>query len=54
MPLVKSKSKEAFSKNVSAEVKSGRPLKQALAIAYSVQRKAKGNKPSARKAYKPD
>ncbi len=53
MPLVKSKSKEAFSRNVSAEVKSGRPLKQALAIAYSVQRKAKG-KSGARKAYKPD
>lgn len=41
MPLIKSKSKEAFSKNVSAEMKSGKPLDQALAIAYSVQRKSK-------------
>lgn len=35
MPLAKGKSKAAFSKNVKEEVKSGRPLKQALAIAYS-------------------
>ena len=38
MPLVKSKSETAFRKNVAAEVKSGRPLKQSLAIAYSVKR----------------
>jgi len=37
MPLLKSKSKEAFSKNVSAEVKAGKPQKQAVAIAYSVK-----------------
>ena len=37
MPLLKSKSKEAFSKNVSAEVKTGKPQKQAVAIAYSVK-----------------
>lgn len=41
MPLIKSKSKEAFKKNVSTEAKSGKPLKQALAIAYSMQRKKK-------------
>lgn len=41
MPLKKSASKKAFSKNVATEVKSGRPVKQAVAIAYSVQRKAK-------------
>lgn len=41
MPLVKGKSKKAFSKNVAMEVKSGRPLKQALAIAYQTQRDAK-------------
>lgn len=40
MPLIKSKSKEAFKKNVKAEMKAGKPKKQALAIAYSVQRKA--------------
>lgn len=39
MPLIKSKSKEAFKKNVKAEMKAGKPKKQALAIAYSVQRK---------------
>jgi len=41
MPLVKSKSKKAFSTNVKREVKAGRPQKQAVAIAYAVQRKAK-------------
>ena len=40
MPLKKSTSKEAFRKNVAAEVKSGRPIKQAVAIAYSVKREA--------------
>ena len=44
MPLVKSSSKEAFRKNVKAEMKAGKPKKQAIAIAYSVQRKAKGKK----------
>jgi hypothetical protein len=40
MPLVKSTSKEAFRKNISAEVKSGKPVKQAVAIAYAVKRAA--------------
>ena len=40
MPLVKSKSPEAFRKNVAAEVKAGKPVKQAVAIAYSVKRSA--------------
>jgi len=40
MPLVKSKSPEAFRKNVAAEVKAGKPVKQAVAIAYSVKRAA--------------
>lgn len=40
MPLVKSKSDAAFRKNVKAEVKSGKPVKQAVAIAYSVKREA--------------
>ena len=45
MPLVKSSSKSAFRKNVGAEVKAGKPVKQAVAIAYSVKRKAaKGKK----------
>jgi len=38
MPLVKSPSKEAFRKNVKAEVKAGKPVKQAVAIAYAVKR----------------
>jgi hypothetical protein len=39
MPLIKGKSKAAFSKNVSTEMHAGKPQKQALAIAYSVKRK---------------
>ena len=41
MPLVKSKSKEAFQKNIATEIRAGKPPKQAAAIAYSVQRSAK-------------
>ena len=46
MPLTKSTSKAAFKKNIRAEVKSGKPVKQAVAIAYSVKREAakKGKK----------
>jgi len=40
MPLVKSKSLAAFRKNIRAEVKAGKPVKQAVAIAYSVKRNA--------------
>ncbi len=40
LPLVKSASKEAFRKNVAAEVKSGKPVKQAVAISYAVKRAA--------------
>ena len=40
MPLMKSKSRNAFKKNVKEEVDSGKPLNQALAISYSVKRKA--------------
>lgn len=41
MPLIKSKSKAAFGKNVAAEVKAGKPVKQAVAIAYNTKRIAK-------------
>ncbi len=41
MPLKKSKSKKAFKQNIKAEVKAGKLVKQAVAIAYSVKRKAK-------------
>ena len=44
--MKKSPSKEAFKSNVKAEVKAGKPVKQAVAIAYSVKREAakKGKK----------
>jgi hypothetical protein len=46
MPLKKSTSKPAFRANVRAEVAAGKPVKQAVAIAYSVKREAakKGKK----------
>ena len=47
MPLTKSPTKRAFEKNVKAEIKAGKPPKQAVAIAYSVKREAA--KPKAKK-----
>ena len=44
MPLVKSSSKNAFRKNIKAEMASGKPQKQAVAIAYDVKRKAEAKK----------
>jgi len=38
MPLVKSSSPKAFRANVKAEMAVGKPVKQAVAIAYSVKR----------------
>ena len=40
MPLKKSTSKAAFQSNVKEEIKAGRPVKQAVAIAYSEKREA--------------
>lgn len=40
MPLIHSDSKKAFKENIRAEAHAGRPIKQAVAIAYSVQRHA--------------
>lgn len=40
MPLVKSKSKAAVSKNIKTEIAAGKPQKQAVAIALSVARKS--------------
>ena len=40
MPLIKSASKKAVSKNIKTEMKAGKPQKQAVAIALSVQREA--------------
>ena len=40
MPLIKSTKKETFKKNIATEVKAGKPVKQAVAIAYSEKREA--------------
>lgn len=45
MPLIKSGSKKAVSENIRREMSAGKPQKQAVAIALSVQRKAKGQRP---------
>lgn len=42
MPLKKSGTDEARSANIAEMVKAGHPMKQAVAAAYAVQRKAKG------------
>ncbi len=44
MPLVKSKSKKAVSKNIKTEIAAGKPQKQAVAIALNVARKSKKRK----------
>ena len=41
MPLKKGSSKATMSKNIATEVKAGKPVKQATAIAYSEARKSK-------------
>ncbi len=45
MPLDKSGSKESVGKNIKAEMKAGKPKKQAVAIALNVERdNAKGSR----------
>lgn len=40
MPLIKSPSKKAMSKNIKTEMAAGKPQKQAVAIALSVKRRS--------------
>jgi hypothetical protein len=49
MPLKRSASKQAMSENIRTERAAGKPQKQAVAIAHSVQRDAE-NKSTGRKA----
>ena len=44
MPLIKNIGKTAFQKNVKESIASGKPVKQAVAIAYSVKREAASKK----------
>lgn len=44
MPLIKSTKEKAFHKNIQEMVKSGHPVKQAVAAAYSEKRKAEKEK----------
>ena len=41
MPLKKSSSKKARESNIKTEIEAGKPIKQAVAIGYSVQRQAR-------------
>lgn len=45
MPLKNSMSDAARKHNIATEVKAGKPVKQAVAIGYAVQRRASGKKP---------
>ena len=48
MPLKKSASQKAFKENIKTEVKAGKPVKQAVAIAYAEKREA-AKKPAKKK-----
>jgi 3-polyprenyl-4-hydroxybenzoate decarboxylase len=43
MPLIKSSSKTARNQNIKTEIAAGKPPKQAVAIGYAIQRRAKAN-----------
>lgn len=49
MPLIKSPSKKAIGKNISAEENAGKPRKQAVAIALNVARDAGAKIPKPKK-----
>jgi hypothetical protein len=44
MPLLKSASKAARQENILQEIHAGKPSKQAVAIGYDIQRRAKAAK----------
>lgn len=44
MPLEKGKSKKAFKHNIKMEVEAGKPVKQAVAIAYAKKGESKMKK----------
>jgi hypothetical protein len=44
MPLMRSVTDKAFKSNIRREAHAGKPIKQAVAIAYSVKRKAAARK----------
>lgn len=46
MPLKSGSSPKAFSSNVKTEMAAGKPQKQAVAIAYAVQRRGKKKRAS--------
>ena len=52
MPLIKSKSKKAISKNIKTEIKAKKPQKQAVAIALSTARKSGAKIPFKHQAIK--
>lgn len=41
MPLLKGKSKKVIAENIRTEIKAGRPIKQAIALAYAKAKKRK-------------
>jgi len=49
MPLIKGKSRRAVSANISELVHSGRPQKQAVAIAMNIAGKSRRRKPAKRR-----
>lgn len=52
MPLKHSSSDKAFTANLKAELKAGKPQKQAVAIAYSVQKEAAKKEAAAKRKNK--